>query len=118
MNEVVSSGACEAIGIGLPLYVAPEEFGCVLLEGRIDVIPAVERALAMTPGALGPDVDESTFKRLESFGLLGWFCLQQICLGAGDVPDANMSVFDGLVRSAADETVIARALVKPDLTRT
>lgn len=37
--------------------------------------------------------------------------------GAGDVPDANMSMSVGSVRSATDETTIARALVKLDITR-
>jgi 2,4-dienoyl-CoA reductase-like NADH-dependent reductase (Old Yellow Enzyme family) len=76
MNEALTSGACEVIGIGRPICVAPEDCGPKLLSGALRELPAPEHALAMPRDALGPDLDDASFKAIESFGLLGWFCLR------------------------------------------
>ncbi len=113
MNEVLRSGAGEVIGVGRPLCVEPDGAGLDLLSGRIAVLPAVEHGLSMPRDALGPDVDDAAFKRIESFGLLGWFCLQLVRLGDGLEPDCGRSVFDALAGYEAYETAAAKAWNRP-----
>lgn len=107
MNEALDSGACELIGIGRPLCVSPDGFGADLLAGKIDEIPTIERTLAMPRDALGGDIDDETFKKLESFGLLGWYCLQVMRVGRGEDPDMAMSVVDALGGYEVSETQAA-----------
>lgn len=107
MSEALNSGACELIGVGRPLCVNPDGFGGDLLAGRIDEIPAIERTLAMPRDALGPDIDDATFKKLESFGLLGWYCLQVMRVGRGQDPELEMPVVAALTGYEASETQAA-----------
>jgi 2,4-dienoyl-CoA reductase-like NADH-dependent reductase (Old Yellow Enzyme family) len=113
MNATLASGACQVIGLGRPLATHPDSFGNDLLAGRIDDIPARERILAMPRDALGPDVDDATFKRIESFGLLGWYCLQIKYIGEGGEPKLDMSVFDALMGYEKNETTAAEIWSRP-----
>ena len=113
MNEALDSGACEVIGVGRPICVDPDHAVRALLDGVADALPAAEHRLHLEPGSLGPDVDEASFKRLESFGLLGWFCLQLLHIGAGREPDLDMSVLSALMRYKDNETAAAAAWSRP-----
>lgn len=113
MNEALQSGACEMVGIGRPICVDPDHAVGQLLRGEVDALPTVEHGLQLAPGALGPDADAALFKRIESFGLLGWFCLQLLHLGEGRAPDLQMSVLDALHAYKANETEAAAAWVRP-----
>lgn len=113
MNEALQSGACETVGIGRPICVDPDHAVGQLLRGEVDALPTVEHGLQLAPGALGPDADAALFKRIESFGLLGWFCLQLLHLGEGRAPDLQMSVLDALHAYKANETEAAAAWVRP-----
>lgn len=113
MNEALSSAACEVVGIGRPICHAPDDCGPLLLGGKGSELPAIERQLAMPRDALGPDVDDRTFKAVESFGLLGWFCLQVIRLGDGLEPDRSLSVFDALGGYERNETATLETWSRP-----
>ena len=113
MNGALASGACEVIGIGRPICHAPDDCGPLLLGGRGSELPAIERSLTMPRDALGPDVDDRTFKAVESFGLLGWFCLQLIRLGNGLEPDRALSVFDALIGYEKNETEALQRWSRP-----
>ncbi len=113
MDEALASAACELIGIGRPVCLAPDDGGRRLLEGQGSELPAIERRLAMPRDALGPDIDDRSFKAVESFGLLGWFCLQLIRLGDGLEPDADMLVFDALIGYEQNETEALQRWSKP-----
>ena len=103
MEEALQTGACEVIGIGRPMCYAPDISGD-LLGAQTDVeLPAIEKTLAMARDALGPDVDDQTFKTIESFGMLGWFCLQLLLIGNEQEPDAGMTVFDALSKYKQSE---------------
>ncbi|MCB1668632.1 MAG: NADH:flavin oxidoreductase/NADH oxidase family protein [Pseudomonadales bacterium] len=103
MEEALQTGACEVIGIGRPMCYAPDISGD-LLGAQTDVeLPAIEKTLAMARDALGPDVDDQTFKTIESFGMLGWFCLQLLLIGNEQEPDAGMTVFDALIKYKQSE---------------
>ena len=75
--------------------------------------PALEDELAMARDALGPQVDDATFKRVESFALLGWYCNQLLRLGDGQAPRLDMPVFDALLAYKAAETAAAQAWSAP-----
>lgn len=113
MNEALASGACKVVGLGRPLCTHPDSFGSDLLAGRIAEIPASERGLAMPRDALGPDVDDATFKRIESFGLLGWYCLQLKRIGEGQESDLDMTVLNALLGYEKNETVATEAWSRP-----
>ncbi|GAB3373087.1 NADH:flavin oxidoreductase/NADH oxidase family protein [Spongiibacter taiwanensis] len=105
MNLALSEGDCDVIGVGRPFCTAPEQ-GADLLrrESDCESLLAMETSLAMARDALGPDVDDATFKTAESFGLLGWYCLQIARMGRGQEPDLTQSVFDALMEYKAAET--------------
>ena len=113
MNESLATGACEVIGIGRPICVEPEGAVPALRDGRATELPAPEHRLGLPRDALGPDLGDAAFKRIESFGLLGWFCLQVIHLGDGKEPDTAMSVLDALTGYEANETAAAEAWQRP-----
>jgi tRNA-dihydrouridine synthase len=113
MDEALASGACEVVGIGRPICHAPDDCGAILLKGQGRELPAIERVLAMPRDALGPDVDDRTFKTVESFGLLGWFCLQLIRLGDGLEPDLQLPVFDALMGYEKHETEALQRWLRP-----
>ena len=96
MNETVRSGACEVIGIGRPLCSQPDDCGARLLRGEIQELPAEERQMSLPRDALGPGVDDAMHKTAESFGQLGWYCLQIIRLGDGQEPDLKMGLLEAL----------------------
>ena len=115
MNEAISSGACEVIGVGRPVCVEPDDCGAKLLSGKSTALPAFERELSMPRDALGPDVPDSAFKVAESFGLLGWFCLQLIHLGNGREVDLKMSVLEALGGYDANETAAGAVWDRPQV---
>jgi 2,4-dienoyl-CoA reductase-like NADH-dependent reductase (Old Yellow Enzyme family) len=102
MREALSGGACDVIGLGRPLCTHPQESAAQLLDGRSESLPALERELSLPAGALGP-MDEATHKTVESFGLLGWYCLQLIRMGDGCEADLDLGVADALAGYKANE---------------
>ncbi|RSY82028.1 NADH:flavin oxidoreductase [Sphingomonas koreensis] len=112
MNAALTSGECDVVGIGRPLCVDPDS-ARALLSGESDRLPAVDATLAMHPDALGPDADAAMFKRIESFGLLGWYCIQLLRVGRGLEPDTDMSVFDALLAYKGNEEQAAAAWQRP-----
>jgi 2,4-dienoyl-CoA reductase-like NADH-dependent reductase (Old Yellow Enzyme family) len=113
INAALQSGACDAVGIGRPICVDPDGAVRQLLAGAIDTLPTPEFGLHLAPGALGPEVDAAAFKRIESFGLLGWFCLQLLQIGAGEEPDLEMDVMTALMRYKDNEAATAEAWARP-----
>lgn len=113
MNEVLESGDCQIIGLARPLCTHPDSFGRDLLAGRLSEIPALDRHLALQRDALGPDIDDQTFKRIESFGLLSWFCLQLKRIGEGEESNPELTVFDALLTYKQNETTAAAAWSRP-----
>jgi 2,4-dienoyl-CoA reductase-like NADH-dependent reductase (Old Yellow Enzyme family) len=113
MNMAIRSGACQVIGLGRPLCTHPDSFGRDVLTGKLAAIPVPERRLGMPRDALGPDVDDAAFKRIESFGLLSWYCLQIARVGKGLEPDLNLSVFNALNEFEKSEIHAAEVWSRP-----
>lgn len=113
MQDALSQDACDVIGLGRPLCTHPDDGGARLLQGAADALPAVERELALVPGALGP-MDEATHKAVESFGLLGWYCLQLIHLGRGEPPRLDMTVAEAVAGYKDNEGRTLLAWSRPE----
>lgn len=112
MNAAIAAGDCDLIGIGRPLCAHPLSAGEVL-RGQAAALPAVEAGLCLAEGALGPEVDPATFKRVESFALLGWYCMQVMRIGRGDGVDLELGVLDALLAYKANEEKAAAKWTRP-----
>jgi 2,4-dienoyl-CoA reductase-like NADH-dependent reductase (Old Yellow Enzyme family) len=113
MRQAVSEGACAVIGLARPLCTHPDACGGPLLEDTAETLPALERSLSLAAGALGP-MDDDTHKAVESFGLLGWYCLQLIDLGQGREPRLDLSVAQALTEYQEREARCLQAWSRPD----
>ena len=113
MNETLVSDACDVIGLGRPVCTDPEDSGTQLLRGESAEASAIERRLSLPRDALGPDIDDATHKTAESFGQLGWYCLQLIRMGDGLEPDLKMSLLDALGGYKDNETRTLEAWARP-----
>lgn len=113
MTAALQAGDGDVIGIGRPMCAFPDDVAGALLRGTATALPALEDELAMARDALGPQVDDATFKRVESFALLGWYCNQLLRLGDGQAPRLDMPVFDALLAYKAAETAAAQAWSAP-----
>lgn len=113
MDEALSSGACDVIGVGRPVCTDPEDGVAKLLRGEATSLPAMERDLGLPRDAMGPDIDDATHKVLESFGQLGWYCLQLIRMGDGQEPNLDMSLLEALGGYQANEAATLEAWNRP-----
>lgn len=111
MNAALASAACDVIGIGRPICYAPDDCGVQLLRGAD--LPAIEHTLTIPRDALGPGVPDAAFKTAESFGQLGWFCLQLIRLGDGLEPDVKMTALEALAGYEKNETATLERWNRP-----
>jgi 2,4-dienoyl-CoA reductase-like NADH-dependent reductase (Old Yellow Enzyme family) len=113
MDEALASGDCDVVGVGRPICTEPEDCGAKLLRGQATGLPAMERQLSLPRDAFGPETDDATHKVLESFGQLGWYCLQLIRMGDGKEPNLDMSLAEALASYQANETATLEAWNRP-----
>lgn len=111
MNEALGTQACEFIGIGRPMCVYPDDAG-KLLQGA-DALQSPDAMLVMDRDVLGPDVDDATFKSVESFAVLGWYCNQIARIGQGRDPDPQMGVYDALIAYKQSEEAATQRWCRP-----
>lgn len=111
MEEALSSGACQVVGIGRPLCGDPLA-AKRLLNGETDMLPSYEKTLRLGPTwLLGPNSPVSLIKMINGWGSQGWYCLQLLRMGDGLDPDLRMSVFSAFQGYAKNETQAAKALL-------
>ena len=115
MNDALGSGATDIIGLGRPFCTDPEVAN-KLLAGTVDRIDAYELSKKLAADAPIPDGPPELRHQIESFGLLGWFCLQNIYLGQGLEPDTEMSVWDAYNRYGENEARTAARMIRPGAT--
>lgn len=116
MSEALASNACEVVGVGRPMCLQPDHGGASLLRGEATELPVDERTMAIPRDALEPGVDDATHRTMESFGQLGWYCLQLIRLGAGQEPDPKMGLLDALIGYQANEANALKVWHRPGAT--
>ena len=113
MNEALGSGACDVVGVGRPVCVQPDDCVARLLRGESADLPSEEREMSLARDALGPGIDDATHKTAESFGQLGWYCLQLIRLGDGQEPDLQMDLLQALGGYGANEAQALESWHRP-----
>ncbi len=112
MEDAISSGACQVVGIGRPLCGDPLAAKRVL-NGETDALPSYEKSLRLGPTwLLGPNSPLSLIKMINGWGAQGWYCLQLLRMGDGMDPDLRMSVFSAFQGYAKNETEAAKALLR------
>ena len=102
MEDALSSGALDVVGIGRPMCLDPA-VPRKLLEGSIEATSSHERQLKLDPKELGFDADQATMNLIEVFGDLGFYCMQIILLGHGQPVDTSMSCFQAFLRYQQNE---------------
>ena len=111
MNNALASGATDVIGLARPFCTDPEVAN-KLLAGSPDRIDAWELSLKLSPDAPVEDSPPGTRAQVETFGVLGWFCLQNIFLGRGLEPDTSMSVWEAFNRYGENEAQTVARLIR------
>ncbi len=111
MNEALSGGDVDMIGLARPLCVDPD-FAARILSGEIEGAPDVEKNLRLGPGFLGPDSRFAGIKALNGFARIGWYYEQIYRLADGLAPDLSMGALKALATHERTEKAKARALIR------
>ena len=109
MNAALAENALDIVGLARPLCVEP---GLVnkLLSGVMSETSAFEKTLRLGPGILGLHSPITLIKAINTWGQLGWFCLQLIRMGEGLDPDTRLGVFKAFRTYQKNEDRTASAL--------
>jgi 2,4-dienoyl-CoA reductase-like NADH-dependent reductase (Old Yellow Enzyme family) len=91
MEQALSSGAADVIGLGRPLCYQPDG-PKQLLEGATD-LPSREKTLALIPPWLGFLRRFKTMRGIDGFATQYWFYSQLYALGKSGQPVIDQSVF-------------------------
>jgi len=109
MNEALSGGDVDMIGLGRPLCVDPD-FPAKILSGELQKAPDVEQGLRIGPGIFGLNSPIAAIRVINSFAHIGWYYEQIYRLADGLKPDTSMSVLRALLAFNRTEKVKAREL--------
>jgi 2,4-dienoyl-CoA reductase-like NADH-dependent reductase (Old Yellow Enzyme family) len=109
MNEALSQGDVDMIGIARPLCVDPD-FPNKILSGDLQAAPDVEKDLRIGPWIFSPHSPFALIKVMNGFARIGWFYEQIYRLADGKDPDLSMSALRALISYDKTEKAKARAL--------
>jgi len=111
MNEALSGGDVDMIGLARPLCVDPD-FPARVLSGELQTAQEVDTGLRIGPGILGPASPVALVKALNAFARIGWYYEQIYRLADGLEPDVSMGAMRALVAYETTEKRKARELVR------
>ncbi len=111
MNEALSGGDVDAIGLARPLCVDPG-FPAKVLSGELQEAPDVDKDIRIGPGFLGPASPIAAIKAINGFARIGWYYEQIYRLADGLEPDLSMSAMRALIAYETTEKRKARELVR------
>ena len=110
MDEAITSGDCDLIGLGRPLCTHPDT-PRRLLAGEIEAAPKYESQLYLRPrGLFSPTSPVLLFKALNVIGALGWYYQQLFRLADGLEPDLERGVLKAYFAYFADELAKAKLM--------
>jgi 2,4-dienoyl-CoA reductase-like NADH-dependent reductase (Old Yellow Enzyme family) len=95
MEEVVSAGAADVIGIGRPMCTMTDAPNALL--GGLAELPRHEKTLALLPSWLRFLEANKTVRAISGFAVQYWFYVQLYALGRTGAPALNKSVFSALL---------------------
>jgi 2,4-dienoyl-CoA reductase-like NADH-dependent reductase (Old Yellow Enzyme family) len=108
MEDAVSSGETDVVGLARPLCVDPD-LPQRLIAGTVDRAESPERGLRLGPGRLlGPASPVFLLKFLNVQGEVAWFYRQIIGLARGEAPDTGLGLRSALFRHFRDEIRLSR----------
>jgi 2,4-dienoyl-CoA reductase-like NADH-dependent reductase (Old Yellow Enzyme family) len=108
MEDAVSSGETDVVGLARPLCVDPD-LPQRLIAGTVDRAESPERDLRLGPGRLlGPASPVFLLKFLNVQGEVAWFYRQIIRLARGEAPDTGLGLRSALFRHFRDEIRLSR----------
>lgn len=92
MEEAVSSGEVDVVGLARPLCTQPD-LGSQLLAGTIDEVDAYEHGLVLGKGLWGHNSPLSLVRAINAFGSVGYYYYQIIRLSQGLEPETNLTAW-------------------------
>jgi 2,4-dienoyl-CoA reductase-like NADH-dependent reductase (Old Yellow Enzyme family) len=108
MEEAVSSGETDVVGLARPLCVDPA-LPRRLIEGTVEQAKSPERDLRLGPGRLlGPASPVFLLKFLNVQGEVAWFYRQIIRLARGEAPNTGLGLRSALFQHFRDEIRLSR----------
>ena len=96
MNEALSEGDVDMIGIARPLCVDPD-FPNKILSGDLETAPDVDKNLRIGPWIFGPQSPLALIKVMNGFARIGWYYEQIYRLADGTDPELSMSALRALI---------------------
>lgn len=109
MDDALTSGAADLIGIARPMCVDPD-ICARLLSGEVAEAPRHEKSLRLGNGFWGPNSKNATIKALNGFAAMAFFYENLYRLADGRETDAAMKLLPAFVRYQMTERKAARKL--------
>ncbi|PQA89066.1 NADH:flavin oxidoreductase/NADH oxidase family protein [Hyphococcus luteus] len=109
MEEALSSGACDVIGLARPLCVDPN-LPEKLFNGEIDVAPSYEKLMRLGPGVFGPNSGVDFLKALNGFSVMAFFYENIYRLSEGRETAEKMALLPAFLKYQMGEARKAKAL--------
>ena len=111
MDEALSSGAADLIGLARPLCVDPD-IPRKLLAGEIAAAPAFEKSLRLGNGFFGPNSPNATLKALNGFAAMAFYYQNIYRLADGLEAREKMALLPAFLRHQMGEAKAGKALAR------
>ncbi|NRA29090.1 MAG: NADH:flavin oxidoreductase/NADH oxidase family protein [Parvularculaceae bacterium] len=109
MDEALTDGACDVVGIARPLCVQPNA-PSNLLDGTLEDVPSYEKSLRIGPGLLGPQSPIQIIKVLNGFSNVAFFYRNIELMGDGKDPTEKVNILWQFIRGQRIAAKKAKAL--------
>ncbi len=109
MEQAISSGVCQLIGLGRPFCVANDFVG-PLLSGQIDAVPSSEQAIMARRGWFSPVSPSKLIQMIHVMGMQGYYYRQLIRIARGLPVEGQIHLLRNLLWNVANELRSAAAL--------
>ncbi len=111
MDEALTIGAADLIGLARPLCVDPD-LARKLLSGEIDAAPLHEKTLRLGSGFFGPASPNNTIKALNGFAAMAFYYQNIYRLADGLEAQEKIALLPAFLRHQMGEAKAAKALVR------
>jgi 2,4-dienoyl-CoA reductase-like NADH-dependent reductase (Old Yellow Enzyme family) len=109
MEEALSTGATDIIGIGRPLCVEPD-FPERAMQGEAQGVPSYEKRLRIGPGLLGPQSPVKIIKAVNGFAAMSFFYDNIARMGDGRPPTPEGRILKTFIAQQREAKRLARSI--------